>query len=118
MKLLAPLHRTLGLNLGLSLGLLPMLCHGQGQAEILPLPLSGPAYAIANEAYGAYNRKDYDLAIAKAREALEQSNTPIDRIAWEVGYSDVAAFRKSFQKLTGMPPSAYRQTFGIAPATA
>nr|WP_285425976.1 bacteriophage N4 adsorption protein A [Pseudomonas sp. efr-133-TYG-103a] len=72
MKLLAPLHRTLGLNLGLSLGLLPMLCHGQGQAEILPLPLSGPAYAIANEAYGAYNRKDYDLAIAKAREALRQ----------------------------------------------
>lgn len=58
------------------------------------------------------------VRIAKAREALEQSNTPIDRIAWEVGYSDVAAFRKSFQKLTGMPPSAYRQTFGIAPATA
>ncbi|EGH03128.1 MULTISPECIES: NfrA family protein [Pseudomonas syringae group genomosp. 2] len=42
------------------------------QAETLPLPLTGPAYAIANEAYMAYNRKDYDLAIAKAREALRQ----------------------------------------------
>ncbi|KPX49376.1 Uncharacterized protein ALO68_03156 [Pseudomonas syringae pv. helianthi] len=42
------------------------------QAETLPLPLTGPAYAIANEAYLAYNRKDYDLAIAKAREALRQ----------------------------------------------
>ncbi|RMU66078.1 Peptidase aspartic, active site [Pseudomonas syringae pv. syringae] len=42
------------------------------QADTLPLPLTGPAYAIANEAYMAYNRKDYDLAIAKANEALRQ----------------------------------------------
>ncbi|WP_460078544.1 hypothetical protein [Pseudomonas sp. H3_H05] len=39
-------------------------------AETLPLPLTGPAYTVANEAYSAYERKDYDLAIAKAREAL------------------------------------------------
>ncbi|OOG84210.1 bacteriophage N4 adsorption protein A [Pseudomonas sp. A25(2017)] len=39
-------------------------------AETLPLPLSGPAYTAANEAYSAYERKDYDQAIAKAREAL------------------------------------------------
>ncbi|SEE69283.1 NfrA family protein [Pseudomonas kilonensis] len=39
-------------------------------AEALPLPLSGPAYTAANEAYSAYERKDYDQAIAKAREAL------------------------------------------------
>ncbi|CAM3039205.1 bacteriophage N4 adsorption protein A [Pseudomonas floridensis] len=48
------------------------LCSSLSQAQILPLPLTGPAYAIANEAYAAYNRKDYDLAIAKAREALRQ----------------------------------------------
>jgi hypothetical protein len=41
-------------------------------AETLSLPLSGPAYTAANEAYSAYERKDYDLAIAKAREALRQ----------------------------------------------
>ncbi len=41
-------------------------------AETLPLPLSGPAYTAANEAYSAYERKDYDLAITKAREALRQ----------------------------------------------
>lgn len=41
-------------------------------AETLPLPLSGPAYTAASEAYSAYERKDYDLAIAKAREALRQ----------------------------------------------
>lgn len=49
-----------------------VLASSIGQAEVLPLPLSGPAYAIANQAYAAYDRKDYDLAIAKAREALRQ----------------------------------------------
>ncbi|QYK42581.1 MAG: GlxA family transcriptional regulator [Paracoccaceae bacterium] len=53
------------------------------------------------------------VRIAKAREALERSLTPVDRIAWDVGYSDPAAFRKLFQKLTGLPPAAYRQQFGI-----
>lgn len=55
------------------------------------------------------------VRIAKAREALETTHTPVDRIAWQVGYSDVAAFRKSFHKLTGMAPAAYRQQFGIGP---
>ncbi|VVO45070.1 NfrA family protein [Pseudomonas fluorescens] len=50
------------------LSLMPGLVHGQ----TLPLPLTGPAYVAANEAYSAYERKDYDLAIAKAREALRQ----------------------------------------------
>jgi len=50
------------------LSLMPGLVHG----ETLPLPLTGPAYVTANEAYSAYERKDYDLAIAKAREALRQ----------------------------------------------
>ncbi len=53
------------------------------------------------------------VRIAKAREALERTLTPVDRIAWDVGYSDPAAFRKLFQKLTGLPPAAYRQQFGI-----
>lgn len=50
------------------LSLLPAVAH----AQTLPLPLTGPAYVAANEAYSAYERKDYDLAIAKAREALRQ----------------------------------------------
>lgn len=54
------------------------------------------------------------VRIAKAREMLERTLTPVDRIAWEVGYSDPAAFRKLFQKLAGLPPAAYRQQFGIA----
>lgn len=54
------------------------------------------------------------VRIARARELLERTLTPTDRIAWEVGYSDPAAFRKTFQKLTAVTPSAYRQRFGTA----
>ena len=54
------------------------------------------------------------VRIAKAREALERTLSPVDRIAWDVGYSDPAAFRKLFQKLTGLAPAAYRQQFSIA----
>jgi transcriptional regulator GlxA family with amidase domain len=52
------------------------------------------------------------VRISKAREALELTAAPIDQIAWNVGYTDPAAFRKVFKKLTGMPPAAYRQQFG------
>jgi tetratricopeptide (TPR) repeat protein len=45
----------------------------------LPLALTGPAYEIANQAYSAYNDKDYDLAIAKAQEALRQ-RSDVDRL--------------------------------------
>lgn len=54
------------------------------------------------------------IRIAKSREALEQTLTPVDRIAWDVGYSDVTAFRKLFTKLTGTTPAAYRQRFGVS----
>lgn len=53
------------------------------------------------------------VRIAHARELLERTLTPVDRIAWQVGYSDPAAFRKIFQKLTSTTPAAYRQRFGV-----
>ena len=56
------------------------------------------------------------VRIAKARERLERTLDPIDHIAWDVGYSDPAAFRKIFHKLVGAAPAAYRQRFGIAAA--
>ncbi len=54
------------------------------------------------------------VRIAKARESLESTNQPVEQIAWEVGYADPAAFRKIFQRITGMGPSVYRQRFGVA----
>ncbi|MFC0218654.1 GlxA family transcriptional regulator [Pseudochelatococcus lubricantis] len=52
------------------------------------------------------------LRIGKARELLENTNTAIDRIGWDVGYGDPASFRKLFLKLTGLTPGAYRRRFG------
>ncbi|WP_420413224.1 GlxA family transcriptional regulator [Roseibium sp.] len=54
-----------------------------------------------------------NVRISKAREILELTGKTVDQITWEVGYSDPAAFRKVFQRLTGLAPNAYRQRFGI-----
>jgi transcriptional regulator GlxA family with amidase domain len=54
------------------------------------------------------------IRISKAREALELSRRPIEQIAWEVGYSDASAFRKLFQRVTGLAPADYRRRFGVA----
>ena len=54
------------------------------------------------------------IRIAKAREALELSRRPVAQIAWEVGYGDAAAFRKLFQRVTGLSPAEYRNRFGVA----
>jgi Flp pilus assembly protein TadD len=67
----------------LGLSVLPVLCQAEvtheSPPQILPLALTGPAYEIANQAYSAYNDKDYDLAIAKAQEALRQ-RSDVDRL--------------------------------------
>ena len=52
------------------------------------------------------------VRIMKARDALELTNRPVDSIGWSVGYSDPAAFRKVFQKITGILPQLYRRRFG------
>ena len=54
------------------------------------------------------------IRVAKAREALELSRRPIEQIAWDVGYGDPSAFRKLFQRVTGLAPADYRRRFGIA----
>lgn len=54
------------------------------------------------------------LRIALARERLEFSRDTVERIAWNVGYKDPSAFRRVFQKVTGLSASAYRDRFGAA----
>lgn len=51
------------------------------------------------------------LRVAKARELLQFSEQPIERVAWEVGYSDPGAFRKVFTRIVGLSPGDYRQRF-------
>lgn len=54
------------------------------------------------------------VRIMKARDALERTTQPVEQIGWDVGYADPAAFRKLFQKITGVSPNLYRQRFGVA----
>ncbi len=49
--------------------------------------------------------------VHKARELLENTVTTVERVAWLVGYEDVSAFRRMFQKQTGLTPSQYRERF-------
>lgn len=51
------------------------------------------------------------LRVGKAREMLQFSRLPVDSIAWEVGYSDPAAFRKIFTRIVGLTPGEYRRRF-------
>ncbi|MFC7555289.1 helix-turn-helix domain-containing protein [Pseudoroseomonas wenyumeiae] len=54
------------------------------------------------------------IRIAKAREALELTRRPVEQIAWQTGYGDPSAFRKLFQRVTGLAPIEYRRRFGVA----
>jgi transcriptional regulator GlxA family with amidase domain len=51
------------------------------------------------------------LRVAKAQELLQFGQLPIDRIAWEVGYSDPGSFRKIFSRIVGLAPGEYRERF-------
>ncbi|WP_328795700.1 helix-turn-helix domain-containing protein [Halopseudomonas xiamenensis] len=51
------------------------------------------------------------LRTGRARELLQFGNASIDRVAWEVGYSDPSAFRKVFTRIVGLSPSEYRRRF-------
>lgn len=51
------------------------------------------------------------LRVGKAQELLQFSGTPVDRIAWEVGYDDTSAFRRVFCRIVGLTPAEYRLRF-------
>ncbi|WP_121634491.1 GlxA family transcriptional regulator [Tropicibacter alexandrii] len=51
------------------------------------------------------------LRIAKAQEMLQFGRLPVERIAWEMGYSDAGSFRKVFHRIVGLTPGDYRRRF-------
>lgn len=53
------------------------------------------------------------LRVAKAQELLQFGQQPVERVAWEVGYSDPGAFRKVFSRVVGLTPGEYRQRFRV-----
>jgi transcriptional regulator GlxA family with amidase domain len=49
------------------------------------------------------------LRIEEAKHLLETGSRPIEEIATEVGYSDLASFRRLFRRQAGMSPGDYRR---------
>lgn len=50
--------------------------------------------------------------LALARELLESSALPLERLAERCGFGSIEALRRAFRKHSGLPPSAYRLRFG------
>jgi transcriptional regulator GlxA family with amidase domain len=53
------------------------------------------------------------LRIEEAKQMLETTARPIEAIAREVGYEDLASFRRLFRRLSGMTPGDYRKKFQL-----
>lgn len=55
------------------------------------------------------------IRVEKAKQLLEGTDLPVERIIEKVGYGDPASFRKLFSNLTQLTPKAYRQRFSYQP---
>jgi transcriptional regulator GlxA family with amidase domain len=53
------------------------------------------------------------LRVEEAKQLLETGSATIDAIAREVGYEDMASFRRLFRRLAGMTPGDYRRKFQV-----
>ena len=69
--------------------------------------------AIGEGQGGHVGGMDQRRRVGKVRELLQFTKSPVERIAWEVGYTDPSAFRKVFGRIVGLTPQEYRQRFSI-----
>lgn len=61
------------------------------------------------------NPSDYlqQLRVGQAKERLELSTLNVEEVSRQVGYEDVSAFRRVFQKISGLTPREYRKRFSV-----
>jgi transcriptional regulator GlxA family with amidase domain len=53
--------------------------------------------------------------VLEARRLLEESDLPIDDVAWQAGFRTAASLREHFRRATATTPTAYRRSFrGLA----
>jgi AraC-like DNA-binding protein len=48
-----------------------------------------------------------DVRVAMAKRAIEGGTTSVQVLADRLGFSDAAAFRRAFKRVTGQTPGAY-----------
>ncbi len=49
--------------------------------------------------------------VQEARRLLEETDLPIDAVAWRAGFGTAASLRDHFRRVTSTTPSAYRRSF-------
>ncbi|HKT82919.1 MAG TPA: helix-turn-helix domain-containing protein [Solirubrobacterales bacterium] len=49
--------------------------------------------------------------VQEARRLLEESELPIDAVAWQSGFGTAASLRDHFRRITATTPTAYRRSF-------
>jgi YesN/AraC family two-component response regulator len=54
------------------------------------------------------------VKIEAAKKAFETTRKTVNEVMYDVGYSDVKAFREVFRKITGMSPVEYRTKYNSA----
>ena len=58
------------------------------------------------------------VKIEAAKKSFESSRKTIYEVMYEVGYTDIKAFRDVFKRITGMPPVDYRNRYNKNAAVA
>ncbi|HOZ75844.1 MAG TPA: helix-turn-helix domain-containing protein [Flavobacterium sp.] len=58
------------------------------------------------------------VKVESAKKALESTRKTVNEVMYEVGYSDVKAFREVFRKITGVSPLAYKLKYNKESASA
>jgi len=56
--------------------------------------------------------------VLEAQRLLEESDLPIDEVAWRSGFGTAASLREHFRRATATTPTAYRRSFRPAAAGA
>jgi transcriptional regulator GlxA family with amidase domain len=52
--------------------------------------------------------------VLEAQRLLEETDLPIDMIAWRAGFGTAASLREHFRRVTATTPTAYRRSFAVA----
>jgi transcriptional regulator GlxA family with amidase domain len=53
--------------------------------------------------------------VLEARRLLEESDLPVEAVAWQVGFGGAASLREHFRRATATTPTAYRRSFRPLP---
>jgi len=51
--------------------------------------------------------------VLEAQRLLEESDLPIDEVAWRAGFGTAASLREHFRRATATTPTAYRRSFNL-----